>query len=413
MSSLAALHTATKLVEQKHCDHLQCQLKLTFRIMSGADVYIPSSAFKVCPTRFARVLQIGNSALNLLFLLGGRRTLAWGNQLAYGTGEIQYTSDRAILRAISLFLGRQPFFIIPGRDPVASVAQFLGCDNLPAPQFRLRTQCLVIVKAAHKKAPAIFRVASCKEGHAELDRQVRGLKLAERTVSNTFIPRLISQHACGRDNAFSVETCLDGDVMPFSWKRIDAIRELWTSVNSPTPGKARHALFDDVAEVCSSLPRHRDLLCRATDPLLEWHYRSKLPAEMSHGDLWFGNVLFIGSSVTGIVDWEWARMDGVKVVDLLHLLLMSYAFFRNVGISIGHTLRQFWLDEIADQALLQRLKDLRTTFGIDDHDLKSAGLLLWFDYLHQRVIRGRMPGPHWTEDMILRTVPVIMDLFVR
>ena len=397
--------------EKYRCNHIQCQLRLALRMMAGTNVYVPSSAFKVRPTRLTRGLQIGNSALNLLFLVGGSKTVACGNQLAYGTGEILYTNDRAISRAISLFLERQPFFIIPGRDPAGSVAEFLGCDTAPLPQFRLRTQCLLVVKASHNKNPAIFRVASCEAGRAELDRQIRGLQVADEIASHGFIPRLVSQRACGGDASFSVETCLDGEVMPFSWERIDAIREVWTSVKHLTPRKARSALCDEVAELCSSLPEYRNLLCRATDPLLEWHNRTTLPAEISHGDLWFGNVLFRGSSVTGLVDWEWARMDGLRVVDLLHLLLMSYSFSHNI--SVGHMLREFWLDKIADRALLDRLKDLRTGFGMDEHDLKFAGLLLWFDYLHQRIIRGHMPGPRWTEDMIPRTVPVIMDSLAR
>lgn len=359
MSSLAASQNVIKLVEPKRCNQLQCQLKLTLRLMSGTDVYVPSSVFKAGPSRVTRGLQIGNSALNLFLFIGGRRTLAWGNQLAYGAGEIQYTNDRPIRRAISLFLGKQPFFIVPGHDPIASISQFLGCDTAPPPQFRLRTQCLLIVKANHQKTPAIFRVGACEEGCAELDRQVRGLQLAEGMTYGGFVPRLISQHRRGREGAFSVETCLDGEVMPFSWERIDAIRELWTSVKHPAPGKARVALCDDVAQLCSSLPPYRDLLCRATDPLLEWHDKSKLPAEMSHGDLWFGNVLFRGRSLTGIVDWEWARMDGLKLLDLLHLLMMSYHFSRNIGVSIGHTLRRFWLDRLADQDLLRRLKEVK------------------------------------------------------
>jgi aminoglycoside phosphotransferase (APT) family kinase protein len=132
-----------------------------------------------------------------------------------------------------------------------------------------------------------------------------------------------------------------------------------------------------------------------------------MPGDITHGDLWLGNVLFTDNTLTGIIDWEWAQTDGLRLVDVLHLLFMSHSVFRNVG--IGHCLRQFWADAIEDQALTDRLRELCVRFGLDMDDLKFAALLLWFDYLRQRAIRGRMPSLSWTEDMIPRTAPVIRN----
>jgi len=145
--------------------------------------------------------------------------------------------------------------------------------------------------------------------------------------------------------------------------------------------------------------------------LLEWHSRTRMPGGLSHGDLWLGNVLFKSNQVTGIVDWEWAQPDGLPLVDVLHLLLVSYSVSHQTG--VARSLRQLFADEVDDPALKQRLADLRVHFALDNDDLKFAGLLLWFDYLHQRAVRGRMPALSWTEDMIPRTVPVIENWLAR
>ena len=72
--------------------------------------------------------------------------------------------------------------------------------------------------------------------------------------------------------------------------------------------------------------------------------------------------------MSGIIDWEWSHENGFRIVDALQLVFMSYSVFRNTGI---------------------------------------AALILWFDYLRERITRGRMPTVEWTEDMIRRTIPTI------
>jgi hypothetical protein len=44
---------------------------------------------------------------------------------------------------------------------------------------------------------------------------------------------------------------------------------------------------------------------------------------------------------------------------------------------------------------------------MDRDDLKFVALLLWFDLLWQRTVRGGMPALAWSEKMIRRTLPSI------
>jgi hypothetical protein len=203
----------------------------------------------------------------------------------------------------------------------------------------------------------------------------------------------------------SVESLLPGSNLPFSWKRIDTVSELWLA-SSPAVGRpARPSLEHELTQVCDILTTQKISLTDLKESLLEWHSTLRMPGAVVHGDLWLGNVLFSGDSVSGIVDWEWAHRDGLRVVDTLHLLFMSYSAYRSI--SIAETLRSFWSDALGDAELSARLTGLSKTLRLDKDDLKFAALLLWFDYLRQRILRGRMPNREWSEDMILRTVPVI------
>jgi aminoglycoside phosphotransferase len=92
--------------------------------------------------------------------------------------------------------------------------------------------------------------------------------------------------------------------------------------------------------------------------------------QLTHGDFWLGNVLFDGDDVSGVIDWEGAQMDGLRVVDGLHMLLMSCAVAQ--GASLAHYLCQLWADEIDDVALQQRIAKLCSQSGIDREDLNLS-----------------------------------------
>jgi hypothetical protein len=48
-----------------------------------------------------------------------------------------------------------------------------------------------------------------------------------------------------------------------------------------------------------------------------------LPAALTHGDLWTGNLLAQRGTLSGIVDWDGATTAGTPGVDLLHLLVTA------------------------------------------------------------------------------------------
>lgn len=395
-----------RAMEQDRSLHAVCKLNTALRLIAGKDVRVPQRAFPAYkPSRFARGLQMLNSALNLAYSITPGHAIVSGRSLAYMTGELEYSRDGIARRAIHCISERQPFFIVSS-DPAVSLSSQSGCDPDLAPKLRFSSQCVVIVQANYQGVPAVFRVGRCEEARGEVLRHIDGIRLAGSILGlQDVVPQLLGHSATAAGLEVSVETLLPGATVQFSWKRIDAILEFWLSSDQPSRSAARPFLEQELAEVCDSFPAYESALASFKDSLLEWHSTLMMPGAVTHGDFWLGNILFLDNSVSGIVDWEWAHRDGLRLLDALQLLFMSYSVFRNIG--IAETLRSFWSDTIGDDELKVRLAGLCHAFGLHNSDLKFAALILWFDYLRERLIRGRMPSVEWTEDMIPSTIPTI------
>jgi Phosphotransferase enzyme family len=393
-------------IEEDRSEHSSCNLQAALRLIAGKDVRVPKLAYPMLSSRLSRAWQMGNSVSTLLVSVGSNNTLVSGEGLAYVSGELEYFSDHILSRALHCISKRQPFFVLSVNDADASIAALTGCDAVPSPKLRLSTQCVVVVTANYKGVPAILHVGACPEARAEVLRQIEGLEIAALDPAlQALAPRFLSRLTSASGVEVLTETKVPGETTEFSWQRVDAVKELWLARGPATSGIARPNLFAELRDVCESLPSHRDSLCLLRDSLLDWHSRSRMPGHVAHGDLWLGNILFTGDAVTGIVDWESAHTDGLRVVDVLHLIFMSHSV--SLNISVTHCFRQLWADDIEESPLRERLEELRVHFAFDRDDLKFAALLLWFDYLRQRAVRGRMPSLAWTDDMIARMMPVI------
>jgi O-antigen/teichoic acid export membrane protein len=185
----------------------------------------------------------------------------------------------------------------------------------------------VIVKLAGS-APACVRL----ERHRAAVERLRGLENLE--TWRRLLPVPLSA-----GDGWLVESALagrDGRDLPEA-----VVLEGVAAAMAPLYGAARGTL--DAGAIRERLQAHgatvARLAGRAAPALLE-----RLEASVGdhayrsgwvHGDLWPGNVLFApgGTGVTGIIDWEAARADGVPAVDLAHLVvcLRAHASGRGFG----------------------------------------------------------------------------------
>lgn len=260
--------------------------------------------------------------------------------------------------------------------------------------------------------PAVMHYAVCDHSIAEIERQAGGQGIAaDHPQIGHLLSRLLARTTLTNGAVVLAQTRIPADPHQFSWRRIDLVTELWLSREPANNGGEIVQLGPRLDKVCEFFPRFRDLLAPPINALLEWGKSARLQADLAHGDFWLGNILFRGDSLAGIIDWEWARRDGIRMVDVLHMLLFSSAMEHDA--SFGLYLRRLWSDEIDEPELSSRIARIFTQSGMGKDDVKFIGLILWFDILWQRAIRGSVYSAGWMEDLIPQTVPVIMKWLNR
>lgn len=387
-------------------NHVHCAISSALGLLANRYVQVSRRAYPgSSPSRFARLLQVMSGVRSLLLFVGREKTSVSGEELEYLVGPLDYCPNPRLRRSWNRLFAGQPVFFLPGSNPAESIARITGCDANPAPRLSLSSQrCVVVIMANWHSAPAILHYGGCDRAIAELERQAHGLSLAATSSRiSHLVPRLLNHAALSNGGAILAQERIPADPYEFSWRRIDAATELWLSQSMADEASERLQLDDRLDRVCELLPRFGDLLLPARDALLAWCETMRLPRDLTHGDFWLGNVLFHGDTVSGIIDWEWARKDGVRIVDGLYLLLMSCANAQRV--SITHYLCQLWSGEIDDPALRERIFALAARYGLERNDLNFVALILWFDLLWQRTVRGGEASATWSEKMISRTTP--------
>jgi hypothetical protein len=394
-------------VERDRTSHTLCALTSALLLLSGKHIRVPKRAYPgLSPSRVARLPQVVNGTCGLLLSAGRQRTLVSGESLEYLGGDIEYFTGHIFRRWWTSLDIKRPFFVLTGADPSESIAAVTGCDKHPAPRLCLSTHCVVVIMANWGGSPAVLHYAACDKAIAELGRQAGGLGIASSDPQiRHLVPPLLAHDHLENGGSVLVQSRIPAEPYEFSWRRIDAATELWISRKPGSEYGRRVWVGQRLVQLCAWLPRFQGLLVPATDALLNWCDRVRVPGYLTHGDFWLGNVLFHGDSVSGIIDWEWANEDGFVLVDALHMLLMSSASAKGCG--VASYLRQLWSDEVSETALQERIMRLCIHSGLDKDDLKFIALLLWFDILWQKLMRGGMPSASWLEDMIPRSTPTI------
>lgn len=395
-------------VELDRSTHTLCALKGAVSLIAGGEISVPRAAYhRTSPTSWGRLAQVGKGALGLLATAGRPGTLISGKTLAYRGGEIEYFAEEKLSHWRSYKKLTQPFFFVPGGAPANMIAQMTGCDPLPAPRlFISKRHCNVVAIANWGGGPAIVHYGGCEDAIAEIDRQARGQEIAATYPElRHLLARILAYRKLADGQVVLAQSRISADPSRFSWRRIDAITDLWLARKSVTQAGVPVPMHERLNRVCEFFSLYRELLLPARDVLEDWYETVRIPGELAHGDFWLGNILFKGNSVAGIIDWEWARNDGIRLVDVLHMLIFSPAMENDISFPL--TLRRLWADEISDTELSGRLTSIFDHYGMSRDDVKFLGLVLWFDILWQRAVRGSVFSGEWLDDMIPQTVPVI------
>jgi Phosphotransferase enzyme family len=109
-----------------------------------------------------------------------------------------------------------------------------------------------------------------------------------------------------------------------------------------------------------------------------------LPTVTRHGDLWAGNLLVEGQSLSGVIDWDAWHPSGVAGTDLLHLVATEER--RRAGRGLGaHWLQRPWRSEAFQSVGKEYWRGLGVT--PDREALDGVGVAWWATQVANSLLR--------------------------
>jgi aminoglycoside phosphotransferase (APT) family kinase protein len=97
---------------------------------------------------------------------------------------------------------------------------------------------------------------------------------------------------------------------------------------------------------------------------------------LSHGDVSVGNLFVDNGSISGAIDWEYAREDGLPALDML-AYLESRQRLAEAGSSVADNLLRLAQWEWPCDEEAAALRDLYAHFGVDAAHHETLCLLTW------------------------------------
>lgn len=118
-----------------------------------------------------------------------------------------------------------------------------------------------------------------------------------------------------------------------------------------------------------------------------------LAAVCTHGDFWPGNLLSTarGDRLTGVVDWEFADPEGMPLLDLLQLLLVTK------GLSSGKGFTRLLVERLSTRRFEEDerpfVEEYCCQLGISTRSIWPLVFMAWLDWVYRRTsVHGYLPS---------------------
>lgn len=269
------------------------------------------------------------------------------------------------------------------RGSIAPLCELLGLDESPVLSLSINSRGIIICCGRRAGTEVVVHAATGQCGCASISQRRAGAEIGTIEASS-LAPELLLADECRL-----VAKKLSGssiDLPPLSERELQetilaAIMPLKQFYERGIDGgNPDTKLIADIALYVESHPRAEELR-PALDLITQWD-RSHLKGVTVHGDYWLGNVLLQDGRVSGIVDWELARVGGCPGIDALQLGFMSYAMWANLYVS--ELLADLWTQEWRFPWLGVYCDQVGKMFSLSPDDLKNAAALLWLNYFRSR-----------------------------
>jgi Phosphotransferase enzyme family len=340
------------------------------------------------PSRLATIGHLVCCPLFLLRTLVTRRLIlvrALGPNLAQG--ELLLTATAVRAKVLACFRAGQRFLVVRSAvpDPVGRACTRLGVDVCEDLRVYMSLNALIVFFANAEGSPVVVHLATSSAGKEALERHRRGLKIVREMLP---VCDLIPETIASASGQLMQSRLPGGSARPEVHTAIELALDALLRLQVPAQSEGDHDLiFQQFPLLTGRWPELQTSVIPLLARLQSWQRRRQLPGVLTHGDYWLGNVLFVGNTVTGIVDWERARACGIPGLDALHLALMSLAM--DSRRDILSYLGQLWTRQFETRFLADYVTHLKAAYGLTDDDTAHLGAFLYLDELHKLNSAGR------------------------
>lgn len=316
------------------------------------------------------------------------------------------------------------------KESLHNLQNRIGLDKDCTTECTLSDNDALVFFGKRDGCPAVSHVGFERLGHAAISRHSEGLSLASSVISgerSISIPVLLfSQDS--EELSVSVQTRLPGTAL---LQGIGDSDELLQAVEAAFKAHsqclAQHSTTSPVSEIkflqdstsilLGHLPNEdAPNVQQAARALASWIDHKKPKGLLVHGDYWLNNIMVTLSAtqengeVAGLIDWEWARPEGLPLYDLLHLVVMSNAAFHKQH--VGQLIAKVWEGSTGDLIGWNLLERAAKDLGYTQTDVGYIAISLWLRYLWQGHVLTYSGGQPWLENMLARSLEAI-EIWLR
>jgi hypothetical protein len=296
----------------------------------------------------------------------------------------------------------QPFCVVrtDRPNPVAATCATLGIDPANDLTVFLIINTLILFLAHRNGRPVVVHLATFPNAQKVIDLHRRGLEVAgcdklPQSVRG-LVPELI---AFSERDGYSIltQTRLPGEPLILCASDVDfyammdralqPLLEFRATATHYVEGADAELLFKQFPLLPERWPEFSNILIPLISRLQTWQKERDMVPILTHGDYWIRNILFdrVSRQVTGIVDWERARLNGIPGFDALHLLMTSLT---EPNSDICDYLEQTWTGNWESEPAAEYVQRVQDAYGLTPEDIAHLGVFLYLDEFYKQKIKG-------------------------
>lgn len=311
------------------------------------------------------------------------------------SGEILLSQNAGLFEVLVRSLkNRRPAFVLLGT--LDEVTNFFGVDQQPVLPIRITTTGLLVAFASSGGIEVVVHAALTADRGQLIQRLCVGTTIGRQAFTD-LVPEILARDA----HRITIKRITGHSMMP--WGQSEQMLQAAISAalkplenlysRSCATGTPDFDYTSVLERFTRGHARRRDLSVGLTQ-LRQWDRAEVRPVTV-HGDFWLDNLLISGERVSGIVDWDRARLNGCAAFDALHLGFMSYAMW--AGVSAPDLLASLWTDQWPYPWLRFYSRVICDEFHVGPSDLQRIAILLWLSYFYYA---DQTPRPEWETKMI-------------